>query len=190
MWYCAVSLRTPWRVSQAQRHQGKYFTAGLHFVCRKVVSSTDVGFYFALFIYLFSSSLIFVESCPKQFYGASWQIYGSQSAHREKLVPYGKREIEKQRMREGERDMGSSGGLWMGSKIRAVSREINLQHCRETRPHFISSAAATSADLRASITANAHADMNKTHMLHKLSQRTTGNQTVWCREEERDSGHK
>lgn len=33
----------------------------------------------------------------------------------------------------------------MGSKIRAVSREINLQHCRETQPHFIFSAAAAAA---------------------------------------------
>lgn len=53
------------------------------------------------FIYLFSSSLIFVESCPKQLYGATWQIYGSQNVHRERLVSHGKWEIE--RKKEGER---------------------------------------------------------------------------------------
>lgn len=57
------------------------------------------------FIYLSSSSLIFVESCPKQLYGATRQIYGSQNVHRERLVPSGKWE-----MREREREMGSSGG--------------------------------------------------------------------------------
>lgn len=66
----------------------------------------------------------------------------------------------------------------MGSKIRAVSREINLQHCRETQPHFISSAPATSAGLRqppsrpALHNIHTHKDINKTHMFHKLSQRT------------------
>ena len=72
----------------------------------------------------------------------------------------------------------------MGSKIRAVSREINLQHCRETQPHFISSAAATSAGLRqppsqpALHNIHTDADINKTHMLHKLSQRTRSGAVV------------
>lgn len=48
----------------------------------------------------------------------------------------------RERERGWEREMASSGGWWMGSKIRAVSREINLQHCREAQPHFIFSAAA------------------------------------------------
>lgn len=62
----------------------------------------------------------------------------------------------------------------MGSKIRAVSKEINLQHCRETQPHFISSAAATSVGLRqfaASFTLHTHVGINKTHMLQRLSKK-------------------
>lgn len=61
----------------------------------------------------------------------------------------------------------------MGSKIRAVSREINLQHCREPQSYFISSAAGTSAaTITASFAQHTHADINKTHMLHKISLRT------------------
>ena len=67
----------------------------------------------------------------------------------------------------------------MGSKIRAVSREINLQHCRETQPHFISSSCCkqcSSSDSRRHSQlqpAYAHTqDINKTHMLHKVSPRT------------------
>lgn len=144
-WCHAVSPHRLPAESNTQRNQGKYFTAGLHFVCREVVSPSrrEYLFYFALFIYS-PSSLIFVESCPKLLYGAPWHIYGGQNVYRKKLVPYDKLERERKR----EKEMRSSGGQWMGSKIRAVSREINLQHCRETQPHFISSAAATSAGLR------------------------------------------
>lgn len=68
---CCDATEAPSRVSKAQRQRGKYFTAGLHFVWRKVVSPLILFFYLA-FIYLFSSSLIFVESCPKHLYGAMW----------------------------------------------------------------------------------------------------------------------
>lgn len=40
---------------------------------------------------------------------------------------------------------GAGEAWWIGSKIRAVSREINLQSCQETQLQFISYAVATSA---------------------------------------------
>lgn len=51
----------------------------------------------------------------------------------------------------------------MGSKIRAVSREINLQHCWETQSYFISFAGTSAATITASFAQHTHTNINKTY---------------------------